>query len=487
MLDRFYATSHLILMMFIATTCWADLGVQGPYLGQPSPGLEAQVFAPEIISTRGNTDGRPFWSPDGLELYYVSSGEWTYMQGKDGFWTEPRPYGAIPDVPQLPIGLGFAGPRFSGDGQQIYSTDGHRVWMSERTETGWSEARNLNIPEHNFELWWFSVTNDGTLYMTMGREASSSYAIYRARQDENGTYPTLENMNSTIGAQNIFYHHISPDESTLILTQWNLSGGYGDEDLYISFRDEQDHWTHPRNLGPKINTSGAEWSPFLTADGKHFFYNSQSTAYSSPIDMLWIEARAVLPDPNGPIQNLITGQRFGSIQLAVDYANTGEVIVLQPGIYNENIDLHRKNIILQSVEPNNPSYIGGTIIQGSADSPVITLQYNPPACEIAGLTIRAGLSGIAGTGTDVTIRNCRIMDNVNHGLELARRSEPHLLNCLITGNGQAGIMNLPNPGRSNSFSAPLIENCVIVQNGSASIVDGEPVIVDSIITTQATD
>jgi parallel beta-helix repeat protein len=197
--------------------------------------------------------------------------------------------------------------------------------------------------------------------------------------------------------------------------------------------------------------------------------------------MLWIEARAVLPDPNGPFENTNTGQRFGSIQLAIDNTNDGEVIVLQPGIYNENVNLGSKNIKLQSVDPNNPSYIGGTIIQGSPDDPVITLQYNSEACEIAGLTIRAGLSGIAGTSTDVTIRNCRIMDNVNHGLELARRSEPHLLNCLITGNGQAGIMNLANPGRSSSLSAPLIENCVIVQNGSASIVDGQPIIVDSIV------
>ncbi|MGD8787186.1 MAG: right-handed parallel beta-helix repeat-containing protein [Phycisphaerales bacterium] len=483
MLNRFYATSHLILMMFIATTCWADLDVQGPYLGQPSPGLETQIFAPGIISTRGNTDGRPVWTPDGLELYYFSSGSGTYTQGKDGFWTEPRPLSIQAGIPPMfmTVGLGFAGPRFSGDGQRAYVTDGHGVWMSERTDTGWSEARNLNIPEHNFELWWFSVTNDGTLYMTMGREATSTYYIYRARPDENGEYPTLENMNNTIGARNSFYNHISLDESILILTQWNVSGGYGDEDLYISFRDEQDNWTHPRNLGPKINTSGTEWSPFLTADGKYLFYNSQRAAYNSPIDMLWIEARAVLPDPNGPFENTNTGQRFGSIQLAIDNTNDGEVIVLQPGIYNENVNLGSKNIKLQSVDPNNPSYIGGTIIQGSPDDPVITLQYNSEACEIAGLTIRAGLSGIAGTSTDVTIRNCRIMDNVNHGLELARRSEPHLLNCLIAGNGQAGIMNLANPGRGSSFSAPLIENCVIVQNGSANIDGGQPIIVDSIV------
>jgi parallel beta-helix repeat protein len=134
------------------------------------------------------------------------------------------------------------------------------------------------------------------------------------------------------------------------------------------------------------------------------------------------------------------------------------------------------------VDPNSSFYIGGTILNGdSANSSVITLQENSETCEIAGLTIRSGLIGIKGIATNATIRNCRIIDNTNHGLELLRGSNSRLQNCLITSNGQTGITMLTGPGRSSPLCAPLIENCVIVQNGSENIVGGEPVIIDSIV------
>lgn len=41
---------------------------------------------------------------------------------------------------------------------------------------------------------------------------------------------------------------IAPDESCLIFSS-NRPGGYGSNDLYISFRNDNDTWTAPRNMG----------------------------------------------------------------------------------------------------------------------------------------------------------------------------------------------------------------------------------------------
>ncbi|MGD8787239.1 MAG: right-handed parallel beta-helix repeat-containing protein, partial [Phycisphaerales bacterium] len=234
--------------------------------------------------------------------------------------------------------------------------------------------------------------------------------------------------------------------------------------------------TAPRNLGPAINTSNGESAAFISPDHKYLFFTRDS---SNDSDIYWVSLKAVLPDPNGPIQNLNSVQRFSSIQSAVNYANDGDTIVINPGVYQESIVLTNKSVLLQSVDPNDPTCIGGTIIQGSADSPIITLQENPAACEIAGLTIRAGSIGIKGTGTNATIRNCRIMDNTTHGLELSQASSPNLQHCLITSNGQTGITMLAGPGRSKC--KPNIENCIIVYNGQSDIVGGEPTIIDSIV------
>jgi hypothetical protein len=184
---------------------------------------------------------------------------------------------------------------------------------------------------------------------------------------------------------------------------------------------------------------------------------------------------------DGPIENIYTGQRYDHIRHAISDAVAGDYIVIGEGIFYENISFNGKNITISSVDPNDPFYIGSTILQGSADRPVVTLKDNSAACEIAGLTIRAGSIGIMGDSTDATIRNCRIMDNVTHGLELSRGSSPHLKDCFIVSNGQTGITMVAGLGRAAPVCAPLIENCVFVDNGQADIIGGQPVIIDSII------
>src|SRR5215510_8284212 len=49
----------------------------------------------------------------------------------------------------------------------------------------------------------------------------------------------------------------------------SLGGG----DLYISYR-KNGEWTPAKNLGPKINGPGLEISPYLSPDGKYFFFSS---------------------------------------------------------------------------------------------------------------------------------------------------------------------------------------------------------------------
>ncbi len=137
------------------------------------------------------------------------------------------------------------------------------------------------------------------------------------------------------------------------------------------------------------------------------------------------------------------------------------------------------------MDPNDPYYVGGTIIEGNVNEPVLSLGENSDASEIAGVTFRAGLVGIMGAGTDATIHNCRIIDNLTHGIELSPVSRPHLLDCLITANGQAGIkMHETMSGRWHLLCEPVIENCYIVGNSDGSIIGGQPVILNSVIDGQ---
>jgi len=210
-----------------------------------------------------------------------------------------------------------------------------------------------------------------------------------------------------------------------------------------------------------------------------FIWGSGGTA---PIEV-WLNTTPI-PDPNGSIENQTTGERFSVIQYAIHYAEQGDTIVMKPGVYEEAIVLDM-DIVLQSVDPNDPYYIGGTILQGDTNDPVLTLEDNSAACQLAGLTLRAGSVGITGTNTHATIRNCRIMDNTGHGVDLYGAS-PILSHCLITANGEHGLtMQTHRVGAGRQAREvgcqPVVENCFIVDNGGPAIVGGEPIIIDSLV------
>lgn len=460
-------------ILIYSIVCSATEIHESTYFGEQPPGMTPKIFAPGIICLSNRQERSGVYSPDGQEFFLTT----TYMRTtyaqllEDGSWTPLRGLSFAPSC---------AEPYISPDGQRFFCNRNGDIYMSERVNNQWSQATRLAYPISSGSDEYFPCPiADGTLYFCSTRPgAPGGTAIYRSRPAA-GEYRTVEQLPSPINTSNGAWDAmVAPDESYMIVAVGRSE--YGQADLFISFRNEDDSWTVPRNLGPQINTSLIEYGPHLSPDNKYFFFTRLAGWRSTDqADIYWVDARAVLPDPNGPIENLSSGMRFSSIKCAVNYANDGDKIVIGPGIYQESIDLTGKTISLQSVDPNDPFYVGGTIIQGSTDSPVVTLQDNSETCEIAGMTIRTGSIGIKGTETNATIRNCRIMDNATHGLELSEGSSPNLKHCLITSNGQTGITMHAGSGRSKC--EPIIENCIIVYNGQQAISGGEPIIVDSII------
>ena len=486
--------SLFLIVLGLSSLAYAQefTDLYGDYLGQTPPGDIPVVFAPGIVSTIYMEHSAPTFSPDGNEVFWrVAQGFVSVpadvtvmpktMKRVEGRWTVPMdsPYGGEPFI--------------SPDGNRLYFTrllsdskaDG--PYFVEKQGDSWSEPQNIGLVAHFPELhsvYGLTVTRDGTLYFagdTAGLGMLKDLVLYRAKL-LNGEYTQLETLPPCINLPGSWNYtpFIAPDESYLIFSS-NRPGsldGYGD--LYISFHDiNKDTWSEPVNLGEPINTLGQESSPGLSPDGEYLFFTGPNAGNQA--DIFWVNARLYLPDSNGPVLNRNQSIRFSTIQAAIHLAQPGDEIVIEPGIYQENLTIDGKDIVLRSTDPNDPFYIGGTIITGHSDNPVVALSNNSSACQIAGLTIRAGSVGISGTTIQATVRNCRIMDNITHGVELFQESNPHLKDCLIACNGDTGIMMHPSKGRGKPPCAPVIENCIIVDNGKAAIDGGEPYIFDSII------
>ena len=92
-------------------------------------------------------------------------------------------------------------------------------------------------------------------------------------------------------------------------------------------------------------------------------------------------ARIITVDDDGPAD-------FNSIQTAIDSASNEDIIIVQPGLYDEDIYFLGKNITLTSTNPTNPNVVAATIIGDDANETTITFSgTEDETCTFSGFNI----------------------------------------------------------------------------------------------------
>lgn len=65
--------------------------------------------------------------------------------------------------------------------------------------------------------------------------------------------------------------------------------GFGEADVYVSFRQDDGSWGPARNLGPVVNTDAPELSASVTPDGKYLFFHRYLGDGDQQI--FWVDAK----------------------------------------------------------------------------------------------------------------------------------------------------------------------------------------------------
>src|SRR2546425_830321 len=82
---------------------------------------------------------------------------------------------------------------------------------------------------------------------------------------------------------------------------------------------------------------------------------------------------------------------FPAIQSAINNSQNGDVILVSPGVYNENINFRGKAITLTSTNAGDPNVVRSTIIHAVGHSSVVTFASGETSNSIlAGFTITGG-------------------------------------------------------------------------------------------------
>lgn len=265
----------------------APAGIHNPYLGQKVPGAVAELFAPGVVST-GMFTRDVAMTPDGRELYFtVVLGQFdtaailVTKEGPDGKWSAPEvcPFASDPSYLTLEPCISPDGKRFFFASNRPVKAGGKKadfnIWSMERKGDGWGEPAPLPAPVNSEAPEFFpSVTRWDTLYFTR-ENPDGSNTIYRSVwKDEH--YQALDKLPPQVNCgKDRFNAFVAPDEGMVILGAVGLEGGQGGVEYVAVFRNGDDTWSGPVNLGPAVNTAGSqEYAASLSPDGKVLFFMS---------------------------------------------------------------------------------------------------------------------------------------------------------------------------------------------------------------------
>jgi len=254
------------------------------YFGQTPPGNIPVLFAPGIISLPDRNEAVITFSPDGESvIFYIE--KWPqpgnpytmFATYTDNHWTSP-------DTIPFTIGRSTGEPFFAYNGSRLYmfatNAINHQgvadLSYTEKQGDNWGEPVSLGDPPNTENYQYHPcIVSDTSIYFS-----SNAGNICRS-QYSNGAYQErviLPKPVNYIGSPTWGDPYVSPNETYLIFKSIR-EGGYGQNDLYISYKKPDGSWTNPKNFGNIINPPYDETSGDITPDSLYMTFGSNKDLY----------------------------------------------------------------------------------------------------------------------------------------------------------------------------------------------------------------
>ena len=176
------------------------------------------------------------------------------------------------------------------EGEPVISYDGNTLFLGKkykkRRGDNWSDTKVIGGYINDFAIMRLSASLNGTAYFD--ERTRDGRGGIRSSRLSNGEYEKPQLLNNAINSGRWTAHpFIAADESYLIFDS-ERPDGYGDSDLYISFKQKDGSWGNAINLGENINSEYEDAYGSVSPDGKvMFFYRYLG---EGKMDIYWVDA-----------------------------------------------------------------------------------------------------------------------------------------------------------------------------------------------------
>lgn len=352
----------------------------------------------------------PVISPDGNTLYFVRNNYPGNIGASDIYISKIKDKNKW--YPAYNAGKEF-NSRFydtiyslTPDGNKIFGTFEGQIGIKKRTKRGWSKIYPVKINDFYNKCSYtnFFLSNDSqTLLISLWR--NDSYVDHNRKLPKNG-------------------------------------GKFGYTDIYVSFKNEDNTWSSPMNLGPVVNSIDTEFSPFLASDNKtlyfasygHKGYGSADIFMSTRLDDSWRnwsqplnlgskinsekwDAYLSVPASGKYVYFVSTKNSIGKgdicrMELPINMRPTPVVLIygnVLDASTNENL---AANIIYERLD-------NGKIV-GSAETNPITGEYKIVLPSGHNYAVRANADGYFGINENIDLTDLKKYSEISKNLKLSK-------------------------------------------------------------------
>ncbi len=296
-------------------------------------------------------EGQPIVSPDGKYLFIYRSGHpqnvnYTANKKDEDIWfAELQRNGTFGEVKNMGRPLNSAGNDavigISGDGNTLFLYDQYSTSLggvkslaiSERTATGgWSTPKSIQIKDFAWtdDVAWMYMSADKKILMIAytdwtTKKGFGQQDLYVSFRQADGTFGTPKNLGRKLNTSAIEASPFLAADNVTMYFATNGRAGYGNLDIFVSKRldDTWTNWSEPQNLGNQINTAFWDSEFCLTAEGKTGYMSSGGVNYGENADIFKVEVKeSARPEAVGMVFGKIINKKTNEpIAAEIAYAD----------------------------------------------------------------------------------------------------------------------------------------------------------------------